>query len=41
MAKKLIEEFDMIIETPKFEQVADYDAFPNKKLFFVIKLFRI
>ncbi len=32
MAKKLIEEFDMIIETPKFEQVADYDAFPNKKL---------
>lgn len=32
MAKKLIEEFDMIVEMPKFEQVADYDAFPNKKL---------
>lgn len=32
MTKKLVEEFSVIVEYPKIEQVSDYEAFRNKKL---------
>src|SRR5574344_1180486 len=32
MAKKFTEEFNLEIEKPKFENISDYDSFPNKEL---------